>query len=147
MRFGIGGLTVGAALCVLNTAIAAEDVKQTILLLPDEAAECRYIASLAQQADAAFASAKSLRAEGQTLEASGQIKSAAQKNIAASMAAQKFVLDSALNVTAGIAQMKIKHPTLPSCAEPFDAPAQQRVKEIIGFAKETADHALELSRR
>jgi hypothetical protein len=61
MRFGIWGLAAGAALCVLNTAIAAEDVKQTILLLPDEAAECRYIASLAQQADAAFASAKSLR--------------------------------------------------------------------------------------
>ena len=126
-------------------AVHAEDVPQTILSLPDEGAECRYVEALHQQAESAFASAQKLRDEGQAFETKGQSRAAAKTYLAAGMVAYKLGMNSASNVTAAIGQLKIKHPLLPACAVPFDDPTQQRVTDLSTFSIEMSNRSLAIT--
>lgn len=110
-----------AGLCLLMSSLAhaAEDVQQTILLLPDEAAECRYVATLANNARAAVRSAEDLGGKVDALAATGAYREAAHAAIALSPFISGTVLNAVTKVTASTQAIRIKRGTLPPCAEPL----------------------------
>lgn len=114
------------------------DINQTVLLLPDPEAECRYVQSLLDTATAALSGSQRLRDEGEALAAAGNMERAASKMIAAGMTANGLTKDKMLEVTAATQAINIKRGTLPPCAIALHEQGQKGVRDAIMLATECA---------
>lgn len=116
----------------------AEDMQRTVLSLPDEAAECRYLESLWQSAADALEKMRQLRLEGEDLAAQGSWEAATAKMQTCGTMAANLTTGAMLKVTAAVRAIEGKHGTLPACAAQRREQGQKGVSEATTLGGECA---------
>lgn len=135
---------VGLASLFLPSLGLAENVKEAIQLLSTPEAECRYVATLVNNARASLRSARELRDEAEQLVATGEYREATRKMIAAGTMARITTVDDMHKVTAATREIRVKRGLLPACAEPLYEEGHQGVITAINFASECSARAQSL---
>jgi hypothetical protein len=128
-----------AYLCFVLGCISsarAEDVKQTILLLPDEEAECRYISSLITKANGTTNGLVYLREKAQQEERSGNILAASKMLIIANEKGMKDVIGDWLVINGALNTIEIKRGKLPACAKDFGSQAEHGREKTMKILEE-----------
>ena len=119
--------------CLLTgKLVRAADIQQTVYMLPDEAAECRYIDSLVKEAESAVDSAKKLQREGESL--SG--RAAIPKLLAAAEFSLKFANNKALDIYSAGKAVEIKRGTVPACVTVARNKAGDMMQETLLIANQ-----------
>ena len=137
-------IVVGLAGLFLPSLGLAENVKEAIQLLSTPEAECRYVATLANNGRASLRRAQELREEAEQLVSTGEYREATRKMIAAGTMARITAVDDMLKVTAATRAIRVKRGLLPVCAEPLYEEGQKGVTAALNFASECATRAQSL---
>jgi hypothetical protein len=133
------GIT-GRALLVLGILFVpslgrAEDLQQTIGLLPDAASQCYYVQALVKSAQATTQGAERARADSEAAEAAGDLRLASNKMTIASIVLTATT-ESWTTVSAALQAMESKHGVLPACAVPLKEEWSRERQEAL----EKTDH-------
>ncbi|MBI3798774.1 MAG: hypothetical protein HY268_17645 [Deltaproteobacteria bacterium] len=137
-------VVVGLAGLFLPSLGLAENVKEAIQFLSTPEAECRYVATLVNNAKASLHSAQDLREEAEQLVVVGEYREATRKMIAAGTMARITAVEDMHKVTAATRAIRVKRGLLPACAEPLYEEGQKGVTAALNFASECAVRAQSL---
>jgi hypothetical protein len=113
----------------------AEDLQQTIGLLPDAASECYYVQVLVKSAQATAQGAERAREDSEAAEAAGDLRLASNKMTIASLVLTATT-ESWAAVSAALQAIESKHGVLPACAVPLKEEGRRERQEAL----EKTDH-------
>jgi hypothetical protein len=108
----------------------AEELQQTIGLLPDAASECYYVQALVKSAQATAQGAERAREDSEAAEAAGDLRLASNKMTIASLVLTATT-ESWAAVSAALQAMASKHGTLPACAVPLKEEGDRERQEAL----------------
>lgn len=128
-------------LLALAGQAGAEDIQQTILLLPDEAAECRYLESVVAKASNTLLSTEMQCEQAESLDAQGKVQEAFRHFGALVQLLQGMVPGAVFEIRAALEAEKIKRGTLPSCAEPTEKAYKTELDRYLALSQRIQDGA------
>jgi hypothetical protein len=145
MRRRLHSIATSALLLLTTPAYADKDTEQTILLLPDAEAECRYIQSLLDNAHSSLQGLHRMREEAEGYARSGETMKGAAVMKVAMDTLPKTAQKQALDATGAVNTVKIKRGTLPPCAEELQRRANHDIWTVMDFQRVTINRLGELT--